>query len=162
DEEGIPYASRGGTKFLEDPLHRQFLLGLRAIADRDDGIAEAAVLRPPFFGVDLEDLLRERVAAKNGSQPPDKRVARAREARTFLADRRRQRFDRPPGAPDRDLLEKTAFGRTVALGANGTQRLARLRELCLILEQTAANAGLDYDAVTAQMRDWVAEPVQLD
>ncbi len=29
DAEGIPYASRGGTLFLTDPLHRQFLLGLR-------------------------------------------------------------------------------------------------------------------------------------
>src|SRR6266568_772494 len=42
---GIPYAARGGTLFLSDPLHRQFLLGLRAIADRDDGIAQAALLR---------------------------------------------------------------------------------------------------------------------
>ncbi|HXH81539.1 MAG TPA: UvrD-helicase domain-containing protein, partial [Candidatus Tectomicrobia bacterium] len=41
DAAGIPYASRGGTLFLDDQLHRQFLLGLRALADRDDGVAEA-------------------------------------------------------------------------------------------------------------------------
>jgi len=40
--------------------------------------------------------------------------------------------------------------------------LGRLRELCLILEQRAAAEGLDYDAVTAQARDWVIEPIQLD
>jgi hypothetical protein len=67
--EGIPYASRGGTLFLEDPLHRQFLLGLRAIADRDEGVAVAALLRPPFFAMDLADLLNERAATKDGYQP---------------------------------------------------------------------------------------------
>ncbi len=162
DEEGIPYASRGGNMFLEDPLHRQFLLGLRAIADRDDGIAEAALLRPPFFSVDLEDLLREQAAPRNGSLPGDERVLRAREARELVRELRLRRFDRPPGATARDLLDRTAFGRSVALGPNGTQRLARLRELCLILEQTAADERLDYDAVTAEMRAWVDEPIQLD
>ncbi len=37
DAEGIPYASRGGTLFVEDSLHRQFLLGLRALVDRTMG-----------------------------------------------------------------------------------------------------------------------------
>ncbi len=59
DDAGMPYSSRGGTLFLADPLHRQFLLGLRAVADRDDGVAEAALLRPPFFAVDLADLAVE-------------------------------------------------------------------------------------------------------
>ena len=66
DAEGIPYASRGGTLFLSDPLHRQFLLGLRALADRDDGVAEAALLRPPFFAVDLADLALEANAEAGG------------------------------------------------------------------------------------------------
>ena len=161
DEEGIPYASRGGTLFLEDPLHRQFLLGLRAVADGDDGVAEAALLRPPFFGVDLLDLVRER-AVKEGDEPSDEEGLRAREARTLVRELRRRRFDRPPGATARDLLERTAFGRAIALGPNGTQRLARLRELCLVLEQLAADEGLDYDAATARLRRWVDAPAQLD
>ncbi len=162
DEEGIPYASRGGTLFLADPLHRQFLLGLRAIADRDDGVAEAALLRPPFFGVDLLDLVRDRAAAKEGVEPTDEEALRAREARALVRDLRQRRFDRPPGATARDLLEWTAFGRAVALGPNGTQRLARLRELCLVLEQLAADEGLDYDSATARLREWVDSPAQLD
>ena len=160
DEEGIPYASRGGKLFLEDALHRQFLLGLRAIANRDDGVAEAALLRPPFFAVDPLDLLLAR-AARDEALPTEPAL-RAREALDLVRDLRRRRFDRPPGATARDLLDRTAFARTVAMGSNGTQRLARLRELCLILEQTAADEGLDYDGATARMRDWVDDPIQLD
>jgi ATP-dependent helicase/nuclease subunit A len=162
DAEGIPYASRGGTLFLQDPLHRQFLLGLRAVADRDDGVAEAALLRPPFFGVDLLDLLRERAFREGDADPDDQSVSRVREAREIIGELRRRRFDRTPGATARDLLERTAFARAVALGPNGTQRLARLRELCLVLQQVAADQGLDYDAATARLREWVERPVKLD
>ncbi len=159
DAAGIPYASRGGTLFLSDPLHRQFLLGLRAVADRDDGVAEAALLRPPFFALDLVDLVRARRPAAG---PGDEGVARVSEARDLVRALRETRFVRPPGATARDLLDRTAFARTVALGPNGAQRLARLREVCLLLEQMAADEGLDYDAATARMRDWVDDPVQLD
>ncbi len=159
DAEGIPYASRGGVLFLSDPLHRQFLLGLRAIADRDDGVAEAALLRPPFFAVDLADLALE---ANSEEGDAGERVARVGEARELVRELRRRRFEQPPGATARDLLDRTAFARSVALGPNGLQRLARLRELCLVLEQRAAAEGLDYDAVTAQAREWVEEPIQLD
>ena len=157
DRMGVPYAARGGTLFLADELHRQFLLGLRAIADRDDGIAEAALLRPPFFAVDLVDLVQHRA----GDGDPA-RLERTGAAVEFVRELRRRRFERSPGATARDLLEQTAFGRAVALGPNGMQRLERLREICLILEQTAATEGLDYDAATARMRDWVTAPVQLD
>jgi ATP-dependent helicase/nuclease subunit A len=159
DAEGIPYASRGGTLFLADPLHRQFLLGLRAVADRDDGVAEAALLRPPFFAVDLADLA---LTANAEDDETDPRVARVREARALVRELRRRRLDRPPGATARDLLEHTAFARAVALGPNGAQRLARVRELCLLLEKTAVGEGLDYDAATARLRERVIDPVQLD
>ncbi len=162
DAEGVPYASRGGTLFLADPLHCQFLLGLRALADRDDGVAEAAILRPPFFAVDLADLVLERAAFAEGRNPADEEGRRAREARELVHELRRRRFERAPGATARDLLDRTAFARAVALGPNGQQRLARLREICLVLEQIAAVEGLDYDAVSARLRDWVDSPIQLD
>ena len=41
--------------FLGHPVVRQYLLALRALADRDDGVAEAALLRPPFFAIDCAD-----------------------------------------------------------------------------------------------------------
>jgi len=161
DAEGVPYASRGGTLFLADPLSRQLLLGLRALADRGDGVAEAALLRPPFFALALADLLRERAAAA-GRVAEDDAVRRVREAKDLVGELRRRRLDRPPGATARDLLDRTAFARAVALGPNGAQRLTRLRELCLVLEQTAAAEGLDYDGATARLRQWVTDPVQLD
>jgi ATP-dependent exoDNAse (exonuclease V) beta subunit len=162
DAEGIPYASRGGTLFLTDPLHRQFLLGLRALADRDDGVTEAALLRPPFFAIDLADLLREQALRNNGSTSNDERVNRARAARELVRELRQQRFERSPGTTARDLLDRTAFARAVALGPNGAQRLARLRELCHILEKVAMDERLDYDAATARLREWIENPVQLD
>ena len=48
------------------------------------------------------------------------------------------------------------------MGSNGAQRLARLRELCHILEKIAADERLDYDAASAKLRDWVDDPIQLD
>ena len=125
------------------------------MADRDDGVAEAALLRPPFFVVDLADLLRER------AQSQDERAVRGREARELVRELRRWRFDRGPGATARDLLDRTAFARYVALMPNGAQRLARLRVLCLVFEQIAADDGLDYDSVSARMREWVGRPIQL-
>jgi len=162
DAEGIPYASRGGNLFLEDPLHRQFLLGLRALADRDDGVAEAALLRPPFFAVDLADLLREQAVRNNGSTNEDERVNRARAARELVRELRQKRFDRAPGITARELLDRTAFARAVALGPNGAQRLARLRELCHVFEKIATDERLDYDAASAKIRDWIDHPIQLD
>jgi ATP-dependent helicase/nuclease subunit A len=162
DREGVPYASRGGTLFLSDPLHRRFLLGLRAVADRDDGVADAALLRPPFFALDPLDLLQEQAARRSGVEPDGEGPRRAREARTLVRELRQQRLNRAPGATARDLLERTAFARTVAVGPNGAQRLTRLRELCLVLEQAAAADGLDFDGATAGLRTWVTDPIQLD
>ena len=162
DAEGIPYASRGGRMFLQDPLHRQFLLGLRALADRNDGVAEAALLRPPFFAVDIADLLREKASRNNGSLSEDERVNRARAARELVREIRQRRFDRAPGTTARELLNHTAFARAVGLGPNGAQRLARLRELCHIFEKLAADERLDYDAASAKVRNWIDNPIQLD
>jgi ATP-dependent helicase/nuclease subunit A len=158
DRLGVPYAARGGSLFLGDPLHRQFLLGLRALADRDDGVAQAALLRAPFFALDYDDLARER-AAEEGSDHPG--VLRARAALEIVRDLRRRRLERSPGQTARDLLERTAFARAAALGPNGAQRLDALRELCLALDAAAAG-GLDFDAASARLRGWATDPGQLD
>ncbi|WP_242393276.1 UvrD-helicase domain-containing protein [Anaeromyxobacter oryzisoli] len=158
DRLGVPYAARGGSLFLGDPLHQQFLLGLRALADRDDGVAQAALLRPPFFALDLDDLARARAAEETSTHPG---VLRARAALELVGELRRERLARSPGATARDLLERTAFGRAAALGPNGAQRLEALRELCLALDALAAE-GLDFDAATARLRAWVEDPVPLD
>jgi ATP-dependent helicase/nuclease subunit A len=153
DRDDVPYASRGGTLFLADPLHRRFVLALCALADRDDGVANAALLRPPFFALDLGDLARS-----NPGDPEDP----ATQARAIIRELRRRRFERGPGATARALLEETGLGRTIALGPNGAQRLDGLRELCLRIEARALDERLDFDAVMACARTWVERPVQLD
>lgn len=162
DRLGIPYAPRGGTLFLEDALHRRFLLALRALADPDDGVAKAALLRAPFFAIDLDDLARERAAREDGAEAQDHPgVLRARAALDVVAALRRRRLDRSPGATARDLLERTGLGRAAALGPNGAQRLRSLLELCHLLDGVAAE-GLDFDAATARLRDVALDPISLD
>lgn len=153
DRDGVPYASRGGTLFLSDPVHRRFLLGLCALADRDDGVALAALLRPPFFAVDLADLARTR---------SDDSQDRAVQARAIVREFRRRRFERSPGVTARALLEETGLGRTIALGPNGPQRLDALRELCLQIEARALDEHLDFDAVMERVRSWIDYPPGLD
>lgn len=153
DSDGVPYAARGGKLFLSDPLHRHFLLGLCALADRDDGVALAAILRPPFFALDLADLAR--------SQRDDP-VDRAIQARSIIRELRRRRFERSPGQTARALLEETGFARTVALGPNGAQRLSALRELCFQVETRAFEEQLDFDAIMERLRGWIDQPQGLD
>jgi ATP-dependent helicase/nuclease subunit A len=159
DRMGVPWSARGGTLFLQDPLHKQFLLALRAIADGGDGVGMAALLRDPFFAVDLADLVRAEAAAADST---DAGVVRARAAEAFVQDLRRRRLERPPGETARDLLERTGLARSVAFGPNGRQRLERLRELCFELERVAAAEGLDFDGATARLREWALDPVKLD
>jgi ATP-dependent helicase/nuclease subunit A len=159
DRLGVPWSARGGTLFLDDPLHRQLLLALRGVADRDDGVAAAATFRPPFFALDLRDLARARAPE---APEADEGVVRARAAEALVGDLRRRRLARPPGETARDLLERTGFARAVALGPNGAQRLERLRELCFEVERLAAAEGLDFDGVTARLREWALDPRALD
>lgn len=156
DAAHIPHTVSGGRLFLEDPLHQQFILGLRALADRDDGVAKAALFRPPFFAVDLDDHLQARAKLTTEG------AKRLEQARQIVRGLRRQRFDRSAGATARALLEQTAFGRAVALGPNGEQRLARLRELCEVLDEIAWSERRDFDGATAKMRGWLGHPPQLD
>ena len=149
----VPHASRGGSLFLRDPIHRRFLLGLCALGDSDDGVALAGLLRPPFFAVDLGDLARAR---------PDDPEDRATQARTIVSELRRRRFERSPGATARALLEDSAIGRAITLGPNACQRLAGLRELCFQIEVRARESQLDFDGIVERVRGWIERPQALD
>lgn len=153
DRTGVPYAARGGTLFLGDPLQRRFVLGLCALADRDDGVANAALMRPPFFAIDLADLARER------RDDPSDRVARVR---AVVRELRRRRFERSPGETARALLEQTGFARTIALGPNGEQRLSALQEVCFQVESHALSEDLDFDTTMERLRSWIDRPPGID
>jgi ATP-dependent exoDNAse (exonuclease V) beta subunit len=158
DALGIEYTARGGALFLAHPVVRQYLLGLRALADRDDGVAEAAVLRPPFFGVDCADA----VAGVVNKDDADPRRARVRAARDVVTALRARRHAQSPGATARDLIEQTSLGRAVITSRNGRQTLAALYEVATEVDRRAAVDGLDFDAVTELFRSWAEAPVFLD
>lgn len=158
DAFGVEYTARGGALFLAHPVVRQYLLGLRALADSDDGVAEAALLRPPFFAVDLADAVAKR-SVKDAADP---RCARMQEAQDIVKQLRARRHLQSPGATARDLIEQTALGRAVITGRNGRQTLAALYEVASEVDRRAAVEGLDYDAATEIFRSWAVAPVFLD
>lgn len=153
----VPHVVRGGTLFMQDPLHQQFVLGLRALSDREDGVAKAALMRPPFFAVDLGDLVRARVAG-----PDDPKPTSVLETEAIIRELRFTRHTVQPGEMARMVLEQTGFGRFVATMENGAQRLSRLYELCLEFGERARFLGLDFDGMTAHARGWIDSPVRME
>ncbi|MBZ5553755.1 MAG: UvrD-helicase domain-containing protein [Acidobacteriia bacterium] len=161
----VPYSARGGRLFLLEPLVRRFILGLRAIADPQDGVAQAALFRPPFFAVDYADLLVaecDEDALKGAREEVKEAAARAQSAREFVRDLRRHRYSRPPSATALDLLERSGFGRSVALMPNGALTLGMMREIIMEMDLMAEKRSFDFDGVTQEIRKWVDDPVQMD
>ena len=153
DASDVPYAARGGRLFVRDPLQRSLLLAMVAVADRDDGVAVAGLLRPPFFAIGLDDLARE--DRTNPACP-------IRQAKAVVTALRWARFERSVGATGRALIEQSGLGRDVMRGPNARQRLRGLYELVLQVEARALRQGLDYDAVAEQIRSWIGVPPLLD
>ena len=50
----------------------------------------------------------------------------------------------------------------MAAGVNGEQRLARLYELCLSLDELARTTKLDFDGVTTIARGWIEAPPRIE
>lgn len=159
DHLGIEYTARGGALFLGHPVVRQYLLGLRALADRNDGVAEAALLRPPFFAVDCADAV---AGLTNKNDPANEGSARIHAAREIVKQLCARRHAQSPGATARDLIELTALGRAAVTGRNGRQTVAALYEVAAEIDRRAAIDGLDYDAATELFRAWAEAPVFLD
>lgn len=159
---GIPYAARGATLFLQEPVIQQLILGLRAVADDSDGIAQAAFFRPPFFALNLADVIADRLKEGERSSEVEKAAERAQNAREILHALRKSRFEGLPSQTARRLMEETAFAKTLSLMPNGSQKLAAAREVLFILDELVAREGLDFDGATARLRDWIESPVQMD
>ncbi len=173
DARGIEHSIRGGTLLLSHPVVRRYLLALRAIADRDDGVAEAALFAPPIFALDPLDLVLERIARRRDTESAadaesavpaaerEERIARVAAAREIVRDLRARRHGRSPGATARDLIERTGLGRAVQARPNGRQTLAALYEVAFEIERRAQAEGLDFDQATRLPRDWADVPVFL-
>ncbi len=160
---GVPYTARGGRLFLKEPVVRTFLLALRAIAEKEDGPAQAILHRPPFFPVDYEDLL----AGRCGDDAIEKAVAgekagRGREAEELIAELRKERNLRRPSETGFRLLEETACARTLSLSPNGLETLSVLREVLLEMDTISSEREMDFDGVTEVMRGWIDKPADLN
>jgi ATP-dependent helicase/nuclease subunit A len=168
DRLGIAHAASGGRLFFDDALHQTFVLALRGLAgyrdvDVDDGAALAALYSPPVFGLDPGTFARGRTKVPEGEADPFPEArARVREVDEIVSELRSHRDRRSPGETARALIERSALGRTVALGANGPQRLRRLYEVCLVLDQQAKHDGLDFDEITRELREALEDPPRLD
>ncbi len=147
DRFGIPYAARGGSVFARDPAVRAIILALRAIADSADGPALAQYFRPPFWILSMDDVAGESKAFQ--------------QAQEVLSDLRFRRLQRPAFETARDLLDRTRCVATVLGSPNGAQTLAKIQELLNILDMRS-RSGLDFDAVTLDLREWIDGPPQMD
>src|SRR5206468_9984768 len=105
------------------------------------------------------DLVSPRLPA-NGDAEIAAARARLEEARAMVRELRRDRLMRPPLETAIDLIERTALGRFVATGPNGSQALGTLYQVVFELGRRAAERRLDYDGVTREMRAWVDAPIK--
>ncbi len=161
DAEGIPYASRGGKLFLQDPLNRQFVLGLRALADPDDGVAEAALMRPPFFALDPADLLLER--RREAAQP-----CRTRCWRASAKHGRPSRISAAAGSSGRPAPSRATcwIGRPSRASSRSARMAPSASRDCASSASSSGRSPPPKDSTTtpttARMRDWVTDPIELD
>jgi ATP-dependent exoDNAse (exonuclease V) beta subunit len=130
------------------------LLGVCALADPGDGVAQAALWRAPFFALPLQELVRARVARE---ESPAYQAAKA-----SIASLRAARQRMTPGETARRVLEQSGFGAFVAAGVNGAQRSTRLYELCRALDELGRSGRLGFDGVMAIARSWIDAPQRID
>jgi ATP-dependent helicase/nuclease subunit A len=144
----VPYRAHGAALFSAHPRARQYVEALAALADRDDGGAEAALMRPPFFALEPADI----IVALVQKDATDRRRQRSSAAREIVQELRRQRHHVPPLQTARALIDRTACGSVLAKEPNGAQELATLQAIASWLEMLAWRDDLDFDAAVDRLR----------
>jgi ATP-dependent helicase/nuclease subunit A len=145
---GLATTTRGGRMLMDHPTLRALLLGYCALCDADDGVAEAALLKPPFFHLDDD-------------RAPDKHDPRWEEAQDLVRKLRRLRMHRAPGALMRDLIERSSLMHALVRERNGPQLLSACYDVALELEQRAQAQQLDAVAAAKLARQWANHPPPL-
>lgn len=144
---GIPFAARGGSVFARNPHVQALILALRAVSDSHDGVALAAYYRVPFWPLSLDEIVAREEAY--------------RRAEDVLLAVRRDRSNRPPAESARALLERTRAAATLEGGSNGGQAVALAEELIQVIDGLARE-GLDFDAITRELRGWIDDAPKHD
>lgn len=146
------WRGHGLARFLAHPSVRAWLLGFLAVTDREDGVAEAAILHDPFFPLQLGDIALALVA-RSEKDPARQTVASARE---WLERARRQRLERSLTEVLEDLRRGTQFESCLANGANAENERWVIDELTAALRQLAWERDLDLDDLAEEVRGWLA------
>jgi ATP-dependent helicase/nuclease subunit A len=149
----IPYELSGGGAFEDSDELRALLPLLRAIADPDDPVAFAAVLRGPLFGVDDEALYGHvRAGGRFSFQAtlpadPDPRIEGAcrllREAEELAGEL-------PPGAVIARLCGRLGWTAYAAARELGDSRAGNLLK-AIAAARTFSTEGLDFGGVVAEL-----------
>lgn len=158
ERRGLPYRAHGAALFSGHPSVRQLLLGLGAIADRNDGVGEAGILRAPFFAIDEEDV----IVALTHKDDTDVRRRRVSTARDLLGDLRRRRHRHTPAELARALFERSAVYDALAGLPNGAQELAALEAAVSWVEALAWREDLDFDSLALRLRGLLRSPAEID
>ncbi len=145
---GLRSTVRGGRLLLDHPMIKDMLLGYCALCDARDGVAEAALMRPPFFPLD----------ETAGLNPDDMSWQIAQETIDVL---RSQRDERSAGALMRDLIERTGLTQALLLEVNGSELLSACYDVAMELDRRAAANQLDTGAAARLARSWATEPIPL-
>jgi ATP-dependent helicase/nuclease subunit A len=147
DAAAIPYYTVKGRGFFGSTEIIDIASLLAAIDDPDDGLALAAALRSPLFGLSDQCLLELAVAngTENPSLPrffkqddlPDFAVlgaesGAARHAWNLIRELRSERTNLPIAALVELALERTRFETVMAAQRQGDQRVANIRKLVAI------------------------------
>ena len=153
-QQGIPVSVSGGSTFLDDRDVKHFVLALRAIADKDDGLACAALERPPFFATGYRDLIT-RNFDRAETDYPDEHFDRHEDMQEIVSDLRRKRLGRPPLDTAIDLIERSGLSRFWSTRTEGDVKLGNFYNIAARLDQIARERNADYDRATEVMREWV-------
>ncbi len=154
---GVPYGTPAGAGFFTRQEVRDLTNLLAWLAEPDDRIALAGVLRSPLFMLDDRTLLRCHATRQNWLQaladPPDGVNDDARRRCTHAAEVLRELRRMVPIDPADAIVERalalTGFEAAWAAVHGGEQALANIRKLVAI---TRDLAGRSIDEVVAYLR----------
>ena len=157
ESHGMPYGTPAGAGFFTRQEVRDLINLLAWLAEPDDGIALAGVLRSPLFMLDDRTLLRCHAAGPGRlralREPPDGVAGDARRrcihAAAVLDELRRMVPLEPADKLLEQALELTGFEAAWAAVNGGEQALANVRKLAAI---TRDLAGRSIDEVVDYLR----------
>ena len=158
---GVPYATPGGAGFFDRQEVLDCGLLLRWLAEPDDRIALAGVLRSPFFALRDDTLLalreRSRRLLPALRDPPDGlaggEAARCAHAARVLGALRRAAGSAPPDALLERALDLTGVEAAWAPIGGGDQARANIRKLARIVRSLAGHTMAEVAGYLEQRRD---------